>query len=345
MKQIGLTLLFALLLTLTYGQEKALLTGKIIDPNGKNVYLQGVKTGENGKPKQIYYDSAAIDVNNSFILEADLDSTVQVSFYDGKESAPLLLSPGDSVHLTLNTAMFDETLMYYGKGAEKNNTIAALALINEGYSKTVNDLIKVDRTDSTLIFQKNDELDQNYIKLVKSFQKEVPDFAAHGSVLIERKEMGSEMLKKYIRGKIEFRKKMEPLLGKEAIDFTGIDLAGNKTSLSDYKGKITVIDFWATWCGPCKAEFPAYKVLEEKYGDEINFVSVGVYCEEEAWKEMATKEGFSHNIFLSKKDAKHIKDYEVRTIPRYLVLNENFELIDADAPRPSSGKLEQYWIK
>ena len=142
-----------------------------------------------------------------------------------------------------------------------------------------------------------------------------------------------------------FMNNMAKLIGKEAVDFTGVDLEGNEISLSDFKGKITVVDFWATWCGPCKAEFPAYKELEEKYGEEINFVSVGVFCSEDDWREMATDEGFMHNIFLSKEAAQQIAPYEVNSIPRYLVINENFELIDADAPRPSSGELEAYWVK
>jgi thiol-disulfide isomerase/thioredoxin len=332
-------------MTYSFGQKEAVLSGKITDPSSKMVYLRGTIPGEDGKMKQIYYDSTALNENNEFVLKAEIDSTVQASFYDGNEVAQIILSPGDEIRLTLNTAAFDETVQFYGKGAEKNNAIAALMMVNEKNSIVVNQLISQNRTDSTAIFPKNDELGESYIELVKSYQKYTPGFKAYGDQLIAQKEASTKMLKQYIRGKIEFRKKMEPLLGKAAIDFTGIDLEGNETSLSDYKGKITVIDFWATWCGPCKAEFPAYKELEAQYGEDINFVSVGVYCKEEAWKEMAKNEGFSHNIFLSKKDAKQIKDYEVRTIPRYLVLNENFELIDADAPRPSSGKLQQYWVK
>lgn len=345
MKITILTILLSIISTYSFAQKEATLAGKITDPSGEMVYLRGTIPGKDGKLKQIYYDSTALNADNEFVLKANIDSTVQAAFYDGNEVAQIILSPGDEMRMTLNTAAFDETMQFYGKGSDKNNAIAALMMVNEKNSIVVNQLISQDRTDSTTIFKKNDELAESYIQLIESFQKDTPGFKAYGDQLITQKEASTKMLKRYIRGKIEFRKKMEPLLGKEAIDFTGIDLEGNETSLSDYKGKVTVIDFWATWCGPCKAEFPAYKVLEEKYGEDINFVSVGVYCEEEAWKEMATKEGFSHNIFLSKKNAKQIKDYEVRTIPRYLVLNENFELIDADAPRPSSGKLQQYWVK
>ena len=122
-----------------------------------------------------------------------------------------------------------------------------------------------------------------------------------------------------------------------------MNLEGKTAKLSDFKGKLTVLDFWATWCGPCRAEFPAYKKLEEKYGEEINFVSVGVFCKEEEWKKMASKEGFKNNIFLSKEVQDQIKELRVDFIPRYIVLDENHKIIDAMAPRPSSGKLQGYW--
>jgi len=345
MTRYKLTLLFSFILSIVFTQNNSVLTGKITNPNNDKVYLQGFKGDVNGKTKRIMLDSATLDDRSRFVLRTKVDATTHVSLYDGSEYAQVLLAPEDSVHLTLNTAMFDETLRFYGRGAEKNNAVAVLALIGENHSKVINDLVKNDPTDSTKIFSKNDELAKAYIDIVESYQEEIPEFKDYGDRLIKQKEMSATMLKRYIRGKIEFQKKMKPLLGKEAIDFTGIDLEGNKTSLSDYKGKIIVVDFWATWCGPCKAEFPAYKELEKKYGEDINFVSVGVYCKEDAWRKMATNEGFSHNIFLSKKVAKQIKDYQVKTIPRYLVLNEKFELIDADAPRPSSGKLQQYWVK
>lgn len=345
MKSTFLILLFSILITISFAQKEVILTGKITDPSSEMVYLRGTVPGEDGKVKQIYYDSTALNKNNEFELKAMLDSTVNAAFYDGNEVAQIILSPGDNMHLTVNTDAFDETIQFYGEGAQKNNAIATLMLVNETNSTAVNHLISQDSNDSTAIFSKNDELAQSYVNLVENYQKDTPGFKAYGDLLIAQKEMSTKMLKRYIRGKIKFLLKMEPLLGEEAIDFTGIDLEGNKASLSDYKGKVIVVDFWATWCGPCKAEFPAYKELEEKYGSDVHFVSVGVYCKEEAWREMASNEGFSHNIFLSKEDAKQIEKYEVRTIPRYLVLNKNFELIDADAPRPSSGKLQRYWLK
>ena len=56
-----------------------------------------------------------------------------------------------------------------------------------------------------------------------------------------------------------------PLNGKIAPAFTLQDLNGNKVSLSSYKGRPLVVDFWATWCGPCKVEIPWFEKLHDQY--------------------------------------------------------------------------------
>ncbi len=51
-----------------------------------------------------------------------------------------------------------------------------------------------------------------------------------------------------------------------APDFTVTDIDGRKLRLSDYKGKVVLLDFWATWCGPCRTEVPEFVKLQKKYG-------------------------------------------------------------------------------
>ena len=58
--------------------------------------------------------------------------------------------------------------------------------------------------------------------------------------------------------------------------FTLTSLKGETLSVSDLKGKVVVVDFWATWCGPCVAEIPGYVQLQEKYGDKLVIVGVSV---------------------------------------------------------------------
>jgi len=55
------------------------------------------------------------------------------------------------------------------------------------------------------------------------------------------------------------------------------DVDGNVVSSDQFKGKVVVLDFWATWCGPCRSEIPGYVNLQKKYGaDGLAFVGVSV---------------------------------------------------------------------
>lgn len=60
----------------------------------------------------------------------------------------------------------------------------------------------------------------------------------------------------------------QPLLGQQAPNFTLVDLKGNKVSLDSYRGKAVVVDFWATWCGPCRIEIPWLIALNKKYASQ-----------------------------------------------------------------------------
>jgi cytochrome c biogenesis protein CcmG/thiol:disulfide interchange protein DsbE len=69
-------------------------------------------------------------------------------------------------------------------------------------------------------------------------------------------------------------------------DFTMKDVDGNDVSLSAYKGKVVLLNFWATWCGPCKAEIPGFVKLQEKYRDK-GLVIVGYSVDDTADKAKA----------------------------------------------------------
>lgn len=76
-------------------------------------------------------------------------------------------------------------------------------------------------------------------------------------------------------GTLEFR---TPLMGKPAPAFTLNDLSGKKVSLSSYRGKAVMINFWATWCGPCKVETPWLVELRDRYAPQ-GFEVLGVDTE------------------------------------------------------------------
>ncbi len=78
-----------------------------------------------------------------------------------------------------------------------------------------------------------------------------------------------------------------PLKGKAAPAFTLVDLAGKKVSLSDYKGRPVVVNFWATWCAPCKLEMPWFEEFRQKYQAQ-GFEILGI-AEDDAGKDEIAK--------------------------------------------------------
>ena len=86
---------------------------------------------------------------------------------------------------------------------------------------------------------------------------------------------------------------------------------GKKVSMNDLRGKIVLVDVWATWCGPCKAEIPHLKKLEEEFkGLDVAFVSVSVDKKQdlEKWLHFTRKEQLG-GIQLSAADDKSFEDF------------------------------------
>src|SRR5271165_5743814 len=69
--------------------------------------------------------------------------------------------------------------------------------------------------------------------------------------------------------------------GNLAPDFTVTDLDGRKLTLSDFKGKVVLLNFWATWCAPCRAEIPHFVEMQTKYRSQ-GFQVIGISMDDDA---------------------------------------------------------------
>jgi thiol-disulfide isomerase/thioredoxin len=128
--------------------------------------------------------------------------------------------------------------------------------------------------------------------------------------------------------------------------FTLESIDGKKVSLSDFKGKIVYIDFWATWCGPCIAEMPHSKKLKEKFvgNDSIVFMYVSVDNEEsiDDWKSLVKKKGMSGVQLISRDGSEErVADrYGISFIPRFVLVDKNGKIAYLNAPPPSAPEAE-----
>lgn len=128
------------------------------------------------------------------------------------------------------------------------------------------------------------------------------------------------------------------LSGQPAIDFVINDKEGNAMRLSDFKGKFIYVDLWATWCGPCIAESPAFEALAEKYKDkEIEFLAVSTDTQKSAWLNYLS--GHDKKLLQYNSTDTALKDgWCVMYIPRFILVDKDFTIIDSYAPRPSTDE-------
>jgi thiol-disulfide isomerase/thioredoxin len=136
-----------------------------------------------------------------------------------------------------------------------------------------------------------------------------------------------------------YKKTNEP-----ALDFTAYDIDGKEVKLSDYKGKVVYVDFWATTCAPCVSELPSTKRLQEKFKDEedIVFLYVSFDSSKEKVVDFIAKKEFAGIHLFNPKgfNSEASRKYKIRGIPRYILVGKDGMLISDDAPRPSNPNSE-----
>ncbi len=128
---------------------------------------------------------------------------------------------------------------------------------------------------------------------------------------------------------------------KSAIQFT--DKNGKLFDFSKYAGKVVYVDFWASWCGPCRAEFPHSKTmhsgLSEKDKKNIVFLYISIDDTEDKWRNGIKSNGLEEfeNAWVSPEwSAKASQFYMIRSIPRYMIIDKTGKIVSPDAKRPSN---------
>ena len=252
--------------------------------------------------------------------------TGRYALSDGNEYTIVYLKNGFDLKLKMDTKMFDESIVYTGKGADENNFLAKNSLIEaqtdvqsmffleeadflKGMDKKkVDDLKRLDdkKLDPAFVALQKQGIDENYTAIVQYYQK-------NHTALVAKNKLNNTV----------------------APSFNYENHKGGKTKLEDFKGKYVYIDIWATWCGPCRAEIPSLKKMEELYHNKnIEFVSISIDVDKdhEKWKNFVTEKQLGGVQLFADKNwySDFITHFGITGIPRFILIDPNGKVVQSE---------------
>ena len=183
-------------------------------------------------------------------------------------------------------------------------------------NKLINQYYNENKTNILGVYFLNSMMEVTYDQLETLLQGAAPEVVNHPSV-----QMKMELLKKLAATQVG-----QPYADVDVIDFQ----TGNTAKLSDYvAGKIALVDFWASWCRPCRGEIPNIANIYKKYGDKIAVISLNVWDKPESQAE-AIHELNMNWIQLADTTKKATEAYGVNGIPQIILIGADGTILARD---------------
>lgn len=329
--------------------------GKIANLNAQTIYLDQIML-ETGTSKPI--DSAEIKPDGSFIMIADITGEDLFYLRTNTQNYPFgsMVSDGNKIKITGDLAKGQQSLFYGGSPA--TDALKNFFLTNNTYlrgydslSKVMDSAGKAGAADSVLLgIRSNMESLINSLKkdvnaLVKTSTSPVVQVLAlqfnqnffspdeYGVVLktiTDKYPKDANVLaanKRYndliaaMNRPTQQSQQGAMFTGRPAPEISLKDMNGNAVTLSSYKGKYVLVDFWASWCGPCRQENPNVVAAYNKYKAK-NFTVLGVSVDENqsAWKKAVEKDKLTWTQLIDEKGVA-ANTYQVTGIPFNVLVN------------------------
>lgn len=318
------------------------------------IYIDGDKRVE---------DSADV-VNGSFVLKGKLPNPVGASLHmkhtDGAggysggddelgaflENTKMTITGADS----LSTAVLKGSVSDQESRLLKSQTAPHLKEIGE-VMKRAEKLSPAERADTVLMQALRDKRDRN-VKQIDSVYKSFIASHRHSYVALDafltHELMGNynavtvneefklfpDELQTSVQGRkiaANVSKKLSVSAGNMAPDFTQNDLAGKPVKLSDFRGKYVLLDFWASWCKPCRAENPYVVAAYQEYKNKgFEILSVSLDASKQDWEKAVEKDGLT---WVHVSDLKYWKNevavqYGISAVPSDFLIDPDGKIID-----------------
>jgi len=122
-------------------------------------------------------------------------------------------------------------------------------------------------------------------------------------------------------------------IGKRAPQFTLQDMSGRQVSLDDYRDKVVILDFWATWCGPCRVSMPILDRIQAEYAGKLSVLAVNLRETKGVVREYILEESLHSEVLLDE-DGSIASQYGVVGIPtQYLIDQKGIVRYIAEGPQ------------
>ncbi|HPJ47074.1 MAG TPA: TlpA disulfide reductase family protein [Tenuifilaceae bacterium] len=147
--------------------------------------------------------------------------------------------------------------------------------------------------------------------------------------------------KKLVENAYNSRMMLAPGAEAPAFSLTGID--GKVYNLFDFRGKLVYIDFWASWCAPCRAEIPHLLKLKEEYKNKpIVFIGISLDDDIEAWEKMVEDQGLKgYQLHAENAWSSDVaKKYQIKGVPTFVLIDAEGNFIEYNVARPSNPEIK-----
>ncbi|MEO6151029.1 MAG: TlpA disulfide reductase family protein [Mucilaginibacter sp.] len=310
-------------------------------------------------------DTAEIDASGKFKLEgsSSYDNLFRIKI--GDNNYDIIAHDGDDIEFEATVGTGDFT----AKGSQDEAELKAFNSLNKKFSTKNSQLVAeyeakaaTNKSDTLLtyyrgIFMKNTrEYSKDVLTFVDKNKNSLAAFYAASSVdprenegalvayaeNIKDKFTDNPMVQRFIKQMIAIK----PVsIGAKAQDFTLPGLDGNSISLADYKGKYVMIDFWASWCRPCRMENPnVVKQYNAYKAKGFNILGISLDNEKPRWEEAIKADGltWTHASSLLGFDGPVERMYQVTAIPSNYIIDPNGVII---AKNITGSALEEFLSK